>query len=113
VSAHSSALLAALREAGPEGLDEAEMANAGGLWWRNRVKELQRRPGVTISEWDAKHHLTSEPSVERTIGVVASGGLAPGVPKCPDGSLSTEGQLVLLEVDQPATGHHEHDLRAA
>jgi hypothetical protein len=48
-NAHTSALLAALRRAGEEGLTEAECALWGGLWWRNRVSELCRA-GYLVGE---------------------------------------------------------------
>jgi hypothetical protein len=51
--------------------------------------------------------------VERGSRVVASGGLAPDVPKCPAASLSTEGQLSLVDVTPVGMSHYSLDEGAA
>jgi hypothetical protein len=56
LSAHASALLGALREAGDEGLPEARVRELGGRFWRDVLRRLCR--WHTIGEWQGVYYLT-------------------------------------------------------
>jgi hypothetical protein len=81
LSAHASALLGALREAGDEGLPEARVRELGGLHWRNVVRRLCR--WHTVSEWQGVYYLTcgtgqaaSEAGVPRRTDATPASGLS-------------------------------------
>lgn len=104
-SAHSAGLLGALRRAGDEGLSEMEMVQAGGRWWRNRVSELCRRPGVTIGEEHGRFYLIDGSCSPRDTGqpvVVPS--------NAPVGGVSDQGlQLALLPPVRTGVSHYNLD----
>jgi hypothetical protein len=73
VSLLHNAIISALREAGPDGLDEGEMAEYGGQWWQKRVSEIRRWKRAVIGEQDGRYFLVSEPDVERTASASSMG----------------------------------------
>ena len=101
MSAHASALLGALRDAGEDGLPESRVKELGGRYWEAVLRRLCR--WHTISEWHGVYYLTNgvEGSHGESYGSAPLGAMA---------ALSTEGQLVLLDV--PGSSHYDLD-RAA
>jgi hypothetical protein len=106
VSAHASALLRALREAGDDGLLEADVVRLGGRYWKQVLNRLCR--WHPVGEERGRFYLVG---VEGTGGpdTSAGGGKAPSRILGSTGALSTGGQLA-LEIPRP--GYYDLD-RAA
>lgn len=106
MSAHASALLGALREAGTEGLPESRMAELGGRYWRQALGRLCR--WHPIGEMNGWFVLVE---VEGSRGRVAHGCAPdPGALVTSAAALSLDSQLQLP--DATAGGHYDLD-RAA
>lgn len=107
LSAHSSALLQGLREAGIEGLPEERMAELGGRYWRQALGRLCR--WHPVGEMNGRFVLVEVEGSRRGVVDEAGDALGPNTPVTPAAALSPDPQL---QLDVPLGGHYDLD-RAA
>lgn len=102
-----SAILAALVEAGTDGLPKEKVEELGGYWWSKRVAELAERHAIGWDEVDG------EKRYFRTDGVEQADGAKPveGTPvESAVGLLNTEAETLF---DAPVRSHYETEREAA
>lgn len=109
-------LIRALRDAGPDGLSEGDMAQAGGRWWKRHVTDINRWKLAVIGweERDGEKRYFDASGVEQagdTSGGSRGGEGGYSLPSLPVSSpLNIEAERLF---DPPKRSHYETEREAA
>ena len=102
-----SVMLAALVEAGPDGVLESEMPPLGGMWWRDRLSEISRSHTLGWEMVDGEKRYVLANGVEQADG---DGAVDPSPTGEAVSPLNTESETLF---DPPSRSAYEIDREAA